>query len=356
MKKSLIYKPLFSLFFIALASQVAFAQEKTKSIQKEYELDKDADVYISNKYGKVQIDTWSQNKAILNVEIKAEGRNESRTREMLERIKIDIDNDTPGSLSVVTQINSMSSRGKEHFAINYYLKIPKTVSLRLKNSFGPTSLDNFDGPLEADLRYCDSFRAQNLTGKSEIELQFSKARIESMAKGRLEPKYTETRLAKARDIELDSRFSEVKIGEVESLDLDIQYGELDVDKAERVSGKFSFTPVQIKNLKEYAKLSGRYGGDFEIKYVAPDFESVTVETQFTDVEVGIDKRAKAEVEADLSFADFDYPNESWVDFHYREKGNTSSKYRGKIGGGGTSKVKFKSSYGDVELEEAELDD
>ena len=62
--------------------------EFTKNINKEFNISANGDVSLANKYGKVDLKTWSQNKVKIDITITVDARNQSNADDIFERIKI----------------------------------------------------------------------------------------------------------------------------------------------------------------------------------------------------------------------------------------------------------------------------
>jgi hypothetical protein len=81
-----------------------------------------------------------------------------------------------------------------------------------------------------------------------------------------------------------------------------------------------------------------------------DFTAINIRNKYGDVSIGLSEQARYSLEADLKFCDLNYPEDK-AKFSFRSTTNTSSSYKGIIGGGEApaSKVVVHSEFGNVSL-------
>ena len=75
-----------------ITQEQVWKTEFKKNINEEFNISADGDVSLTNKYGKVDLKTWSQNKVKIDVTITVDARNQSDANDIFERIKIQFDN------------------------------------------------------------------------------------------------------------------------------------------------------------------------------------------------------------------------------------------------------------------------
>ena len=63
---------------VIFASDKKGKHTKTKSFNKEYKVDGDNTVKISNKYGNIDITTWSENRVVIEVVVTTNGNDEEK--------------------------------------------------------------------------------------------------------------------------------------------------------------------------------------------------------------------------------------------------------------------------------------
>lgn len=88
MKKSAYNKGLL-LLPILLLSVTLTAQEVTKEFHEEYNAGSNSTLQLSNKYGDVVIDSWDQDKVVIDVKVTVEMPNRERAQELIQYINVD---------------------------------------------------------------------------------------------------------------------------------------------------------------------------------------------------------------------------------------------------------------------------
>ena len=71
---------------------------KEKTIKKEFNVNTDALLKVSNSYGTLNITSWNENRILIEVHIKTNGNNEEKVQKKLDQITVDFD----GSSSMVS--------------------------------------------------------------------------------------------------------------------------------------------------------------------------------------------------------------------------------------------------------------
>ena len=151
------------LVFLLAGTMLIAAPTKSefeRTIQKDFQIDSDGLVDLSNKYGKVTIETVSGNTVNIEVVIKVDANSQSKADEIFDRIDIDFTNN--GSLvKAETTIASQKSKWfswwgdskSNSLEINYTVKMPKSCRLSLMNKYGDNFVDHLDGKANISVKY-----------------------------------------------------------------------------------------------------------------------------------------------------------------------------------------------------------
>src|SRR5690606_20679525 len=83
---------------------------KEKTIKKEYTVNADALLKVSNSYGNLNITSWNENRVVIEVHIKTNGNNEDRVQKKLDEITIDFEGNS-SMVSAKTNFESGKSWG-----------------------------------------------------------------------------------------------------------------------------------------------------------------------------------------------------------------------------------------------------
>jgi hypothetical protein len=157
--------------------------EKKKTYEKSYPLTANDKVKISNQFGSVKLSTWDKSEIKVSVEMIATAKSESRAANIIEGLSVS-DKKSGSVVSFKTSIDNDRDNynGSQTMEINYTVFMPTNNSLELKNEFGATTISDFEGNVDITSKF-GSLTAGKLGNVEEILVEFGKAKIESMANG-----------------------------------------------------------------------------------------------------------------------------------------------------------------------------
>ena len=323
--------------------------ERSKRIEKSYTVGTQHLLDITNKFGRVHVNTWNKSQVEVKIEVIARGRNEERAQIILDQIDVSII-DSGNLLKFVTELKgNMNNKNSETFEINYLVNMPSMNALNLKNSFGETYLADFAGNLDLDVSYGE-LKADRLTGTSNVKISFGDGEIDLMKSGDLTINYSDVEIEELGNVKLEQGYSDVSIERANSLNLNSKYGDLSIGELVSVVGYVGFSEFSLDKLYSSMELETAYSGGFKVSEVSKDFKKILLKGKFGTFKIGIEKGSNATFEADLKFCDLNYSGIE-LDFSYKVKEDFKSEYKGKIGNGSGGKISVTSSYGDVKFYE-----
>lgn len=322
--------------------------QKKKHVEKNYKVSATTKLKIENKFGKVEINSWSKSEFDIKVEIIGKGRNEERAQRILDAIEIDI---TESSAEIVfeTEIQDNKNKNEEGFEINYTVYMPDKNPLEVKNSFGDVTMGDRNNDLDINVSY-GSMKVGDVTGDATIKLSFGSGGVGRIKDGEATIKYSNFEIEGAGKLDLTQGFSDIEIGEVDDLEIESKYGKVEIEKAGKVDADAHFSGLEIEELTGSIELDCSYLGDFRIDKLAKTFTLVDIDGKFGSYEIGLEEGLNADINAEFSFADLKYSSDVNATFNYRVKESNKSSYRGKIGKGDPNKmIRIDSSYGNLRL-------
>ncbi|MGZ3810155.1 MAG: hypothetical protein ACXVB0_18600 [Mucilaginibacter sp.] len=307
-------------------------QDKVKTYSKSYNVDAGDKLEISNKYGKVVVNTWNKNEFKVDVQIKAYARGDENAQKMIDAINIsDSKNgdvvsfktnfgDNNEHNSIWKLFSNMNNNRKVE--VNYIIYMPSKNALEIDNRYGATELPDFDGKLEINSAY-GSFSGKALmhTG-NEITVRYGSASIESLSTCQL------------------------KVG----------YGSLDLGSVDKLNSDISYSSAKIGKVRTSADINARYAGNVEVESLDKNFTSFTANASYSSVVVGVNNASNADFDITVHYGGFDYgglpvditkksPSDSERGFH------PTQNYKGRVGKGNPEKViNIRTSYGSVKFE------
>ncbi|MDW7690647.1 hypothetical protein R9C00_22185 [Flammeovirgaceae bacterium SG7u.111] len=335
MKNIAIYRLFILAFTLACFTQFAQAQDRKNEIQKkinkQYSVDKNVLVDLSNRYGEVRVNTWQKNEVTIEVTVKAWGNNPSQAQEYLDRVTINYNNSSD-YIKFETNVGNNNSNWKRGgFEINYLVNMPAANPLKLINKYGATYVGDLQNDVDVIVAY-GSFTAGNLSGsETEIDVSYGSAEIASVKDGEINTKYCKfLNVKEGKKLSIVDKYGRVEIGEIDELDIELGYSKLDI---ERVS----------KLLKVYAKYSGG-----RIENVVDGFEEIYIKTSYGSFDIGLDDANNFEFEVETRYGNFKNST-SGLDIKKQIIHNTSQEYAG-VKGNGSAKISVYASYGSVKFQ------
>jgi len=338
------------LFVSMVFSFQLFAKEEyTKKISKSFDVNKDATLSVTNKFGKVHCENWDKNTIAIEVTITVEASSQEKANKYFDKINISIS----GNSSLVTATTSFDnktfSKNKYEISVDYMISMPRTINLEIDNKFGDIIIDEVLGSSNIELGY-GSIKCKKLAGdNNDLEIKFSEGFIGYVKSANLELKYSELEIDEANDMTAESKFSELKIGKIDVLTLESGYDDDFIGYVRDLDVEADFSDIEVRNLAQRLVADFDYG-ELKIKQVARDFTLIEIENSFSDANIGFHAESSFRIIATVKMGDLSYPRDkarlTVVDLSF-----TSNKYEGVIGDNPdtSSKVIIESKNSDVTL-------
>ncbi len=334
-------------------SSSVFGQEatKTKQISEKYTLSSADKFDVTNKYGKVHINTHDGKELSVQIQIKAWAKNDNKAQELLDRISIQYGK-TGDVVSFETEISSgnVNISGNSGFEINYTVNMPKNNDLRVENKYGNVFLADFRGNLDLEAKY-GNLKAQKLTGSSKkIEVQYGNLDITEIEKGNLEIAYGNGSVGRATDLDLRNSYSNMSFDYVKNVDLETKYGAFVVEEeAENIKGIVKYSKFEVEKLRNSLVLEIEYAGSFRIRQISNKFTKIDLTGKYSSFNLEFEKNANFDYNVLTRYGNFSNSlSNSKVSKQIEQ--NQSSQHEGKVGNGG-GLIRIELGYGSVKFKE-----
>lgn len=361
------FKYLFmSLLLISTYGIESYAQyEEIKEINKTFSKTSNSTLSIYNKYGNVHVNTHTGNDIKVDAVIKVETGSQSRTKQILNNIKIEViegNNIIFKTLANVQKSNGQQPRiqsltgmkpkdKKLSFEINYFVSMPKTLPLTLKNSFGGVYLADHDAKLNVDVGYGD-FKADRMTGTADkyVKVRFGNATIDYLQQGTLNISYSPFSLTKAGKVTLRNDYSDCNLGTVSSLNLENKGGSLRINQVANLRGESAYSKFRVGTLTKSLKLYTKSEGSVEIQKIAKSFQSVEIESKYTNIHLNFESGSNYRFEIDSKYGKIHLDHTS-SNINKEIRSHSNTYYEGRYGTSSnpSAKVSILSEYGNVNL-------
>ncbi|MDW3193231.1 MAG: DUF4097 family beta strand repeat-containing protein [Cytophagales bacterium] len=345
MRKLLLFSC--ALIFMAYTSADTSRGEKSKTINKTFEVDKNDIISIKNSFGQVHVTTWDESNVAVEIEVSVESRSDSRLQQLLDDISVEFDEQSDG-IYMRTNLD-VNTRSYEDFEVNYTVKLPGENKLDVKNEHGDIYMDDRSGEVDVDLSYGD-LKAGKLAAGGELKLAFVNADIKGFGKGQIVLKHVNSfSLDEAEDIVLDQQHSEIEIGSVSIIDMRSRHGEVEFGTVGEMDVNIQHTDFVIESLEKSLDMFARHASDFSIDNVSENFEFIDIEGNYGSYRIDLDDGLKADFQADFQYATMKALGVD-IDYSLHSKEQNKESYEAKIGGGHASKrIRITSTYGDLRL-------
>lgn len=293
--------------------------EKTKVISKSYPVDRNDKLRISNRYGKVTVNTWEKNEIKVDIEIKARATSESAAQQSLDRVHIN-ESKQANLISFETVFDPVNSRlfssgGNVQREVNYTVYMPSVNPLDLKNSYGNTQLPDLEGLVEFHGSY-GNLNAGNLSGANNaISVKYGGATIKSLRSG----------------------------------SLDIGYGSLNMVNAGTLDAGISYSHVKIDRVSGDINLNLRYSGGLRIDKIDATVKKVDIDASYSSMSLGFDPASDFNFDVSANYSAFSY-NKALVTVTSSETSGNRKHYSGKYGKGSDASVTIHSNYGSIRFQ------
>lgn len=268
----------------------------TRTTSKSFRVNPDVDVSLTNKYGKVVINTWDKPTVKVEVNVTAFGKNEEVVQKLLKRVDLDFeDSDSYVDINTVLDRksgflqevwNTISDQAKVVFnknriQIDYELYVPHMAELNINNKFGDVFLGEIEG--QSNIRVAHgNLRVEKLKGASSLHVNFGKAIVKSMEQGTLKVQAGSADVGFANMLEINSHSSEIAIDQVNELRLDSRNDKIRIRQVGMLAGKSTISKIIIDKFIQDLSMRSNFGS-LEIREVMAGFGQINIEGKSSDV-------------------------------------------------------------------------
>lgn len=345
--KPLFYKLALCLLFVSLQLQ-AQDEEARKTMQKSFSAAGNT-LKISNKFGKVHINTNKGNQIGVKIEMIVKANSKKKAEEILNTISI-ANTQSSGLISFETIFEkSIEMRGKTNIEINYTIDMPETSPLEVSNKFGNIYLANFSGKLNLKNTYGNT-KTERIMGTNEkdLEIKFGNADISYLEQGTVYVAYGKYNLLAGKEVTLKSAYSNGEVGDINALQVKNAYGDIEIEKVSDLKGESHYGKFRVKNLNTSLAMKGAYNSTFKVEGIEKSCQNIEVNMKYSSSLFSFKADAGCQFVIDLQYGSFLGEKEK---FEIQKKivENSSSYYEGKFGKSNQTKVRVSSRYGDIRI-------
>ncbi|WP_143032095.1 hypothetical protein [Tenacibaculum sp. MAR_2009_124] len=328
--------------------------EKSKTIRKEFSVNKNATLFIDNRYGNVNVTSWDQNRIEIDVKITVKGGSLSNVNDKLNGIDVAFQSskDLVKAKTIIENNKSSWSWWKKNntsFKIHYTVKMPITNNADFHNKYGNIELDELKGKSNINCDYGNIEIGKLHNTDNIIEINYcGSSEIDYMHSGNISADYSTLKIDKSKKLKVSSDYSTMKVGNVESINFNSDYGSVVIRDAANILGNSDYAGVKIGTIRKNLTVDTDYGS-VKIQNIKKGFEEINIEGSYAGIKLGTDADNNFKFNVSLSYAGFNYPSDK-VNMTKSIKKSSKKYYEGAFGNNSSnSSINIKSSYGGVTL-------
>ncbi len=258
-------------------------KEVTKMFSKSYPADKNDQLSIDNKFGKVTVNTWNKNEFKVDVQIKADANEQDEAQKLSDGVSItdSKDGNTVSFKTTFKENNNSwsiwSSNNNDKITvhrvqIDYVVYMPAKNSLSISNRYGATTVPDFDGKLTINNSY-GAFTAKNLSNPAN---------------------------------EITTRYGAAAIENLKGSDLKVSYGSLNLGTCDNINAEISYSPVKIATIKTSGNISLKYGAGMKIGELDKNLKNLNVNSSFAPVGITVNNNLNCDFDVTVQYNDFKF--------------------------------------------------
>jgi hypothetical protein len=170
--------------------------------------------------------------------------------------------------------------------INYFISVPDYINLKIENKYGDVYMEDNTGEFRMTLSN-GSFKANSLGKNVSITMLFCDARINSIISGDLDASFSEVTIGSTDDLKLSSISSKYNIKKAGSLRGESKRDKFFIGEIYNLQGNSYFSDYKLDNVTSKMDLTTRYGS-LNADMIDKGFESVTINSSFSDISLNFD--------------------------------------------------------------------
>lgn len=270
---------------VVVASSFAKRDFK-KEYKKEFDIDKDGEVWLVNKHGDVNISTWDKGKVKIKATITVYTNNEGQAEEYLR--KVYVKSTTSSDYYKAETIQEKTKKrwydwttNKSNFSyrVDYEISIPKSVTLYVSNRHGDVFVEEMYGRTKATVIH-GNIKMKKANTSLNITVAYGDAFLTEMGDGDINIKHGKLNIEQARDVKINSKNSRVFIKSAADLNIISKNDYYEIEDISDLRSSSKYDNFKIKELKS-VYINARFS-DYTITKL---LESAEFEVEHTDANI-----------------------------------------------------------------------
>lgn len=342
-------------FLLSASVATKFKHTKTKTINKEYSVNKKASLKVDNSYGNIDIVTWNENRIVFEITITTSGNDEEKTQERLNDIHVNF-SANPDLVSAETMFGKKKSgswwnwgnNDKVKMKINYLIKIPITNAVDLSNDYGNINLDKLEGRAQISCDYGKITTKELMASDNQLSFDYTKGcYFEYIKSGKISADYSDYTISKTKDINISADYTNSKIELAEDVTFNCDYGNIKIDAANNIKGNGDYLTTVIGDVYKNVTLNADYGS-IKIKQLTENAGDINIKSDYVGISIGYANDYNFNFDIKLDYGSLrDSEDLVFVKKRIESTDKYYNGYRGNQTSGNT--ITIESDYGSVSL-------
>jgi len=347
----------YSLICSFLAFNLSFANQgehkwkykEEKKISKSFQVNSDALLNVTNKYGSIFLTTWEGNSVSIEVLITVSSNNEKWVKERINQIDVAFKN-SMSEVKAVTEIessNSWLSSNNNSMEIRYTIKIPKGNRVVLNQKYGEIKSQTIFANANITCKY-GKIDVESLKGDNNaIQIDYcNDSNIGYIKTGTIKAKYSKLNVTKFEDLDLNAGYSDVDFGSGNSIIANLDYGKLNFQNIQNLKGSGNFMKLKIQSLEGNLDFVTKYSS-LDVLKINSNSDKIYVDASYTNVKMYYAINFPFDVDVNVKYGDFIY-DKSIINYTM-ESDRSEKSYKGNYLKRNVNSIKVVSKYGNVTL-------
>ncbi|WP_438712180.1 hypothetical protein ACSTS3_07115 [Aquimarina muelleri] len=359
--KTLYYNILFLLLIPTLVlannGELKGKYTKEKTLKKDFTVNANALLKISNDYGNLDITSWNENRIVMEISIKVNGNDEEKVIKKLQSIDVEFDSSSQ-MVSAKTTFNKQDNswwdkwtsgwNNNLNMKINYTIKVPITNSVDLNNDYGSITLDKIKGNTKINCDYGQIILGELLGDNNDINIDYTNnSTIAYIKNGTINADYSDFEIEKGDYINLNADYTQSKFKSIKNLTYDCDYGGIRIENGGKITGDSDYVSTKIGAISKELRINSDYGS-IEVRSLQPSFNNVTITTDYTSVSIGYENECTYDFSIRASYGGIKLDESIQVQKKYVK--GSKKDYQGHYGESNSGNtIDITSSYGGVKL-------
>lgn len=292
---------IWAFLLICFSASAQFTE--TREFVKRFKIQPETRIDITNKYGKVELNTWKKDSVVINFRMEINEKKPIKLEKTLDNLDFDISN-SQHYLIVKTMVDKNRSQIESEFLkfketilqtngsirIDLVVWLPDDHELRLENKFGDIIIGDFNGETQIILSN-GKLKCGDLPKKASLNLSFADATINNLMNARIVSNYSDIQLRNSGTLRLETKSSTLEILNSSDLSIDSRRDKYRIRIADKLDAYGNFSHFIVSDLKDKASMRLSYGS-LDMEKIQTGFSSIYIDSRSTDLNLYFNPEAK----------------------------------------------------------------